>query len=234
MLKHFLFILLLGITSTVRSDPVMYELPDEEKQQLLDAHNGYRSDAVRRFGASNMGALVNLNDCDRSISFNRDILQEWSETLATMASYRAMQCHLANEEDGLTTQEYTSIGQNLAKTLIFSGTKVVHGYINFTQIVGYWYSQHTYYSVTDNACTTSCNQFLQVIGLLVACVMIINSYSWHRWYGLIPLLLAVVRAYVMIFTHMHFSYVATMDPRKDLLILIKGTFPNCLLLGLPP
>ena len=162
MLKHFLFILLLGISSTVRSDPVSYELPDEEKQQLLDAHNGYRSDAVRRFGASNMGALVNLNDCDRRIPFNCDILQEWSETLATMASYRAMQCHLANEEDGLTTQEYTSIGQNLAKTLIFSGTKVVHGYINFTQIVGYWYSQHTYYSVTDNACTSSCNQFLQV------------------------------------------------------------------------
>ena len=111
-----------------------------------------------------MGTLVNLNDCDRSIPFNCDILQEWSETLATMANYRAMQCHLA-DEDGLTTQEYTSIGQNLAKTLILSGTKIVHGYILKLHLT--WSIPITC-SVTDNTCTTSCNQFLQVLIALLS------------------------------------------------------------------
>jgi hypothetical protein len=58
MLKHYLIIILLMVTSTVRSPPVQYELSDAEKQQLLDAHNAYRSDAVRRFGTSDMSTLV--------------------------------------------------------------------------------------------------------------------------------------------------------------------------------
>jgi hypothetical protein len=106
-----------------------------------------------------------------------------------MASYRAMQCHLSNDQDSLTTEKYTSIGENLAKTLIFSGTELVHGYINFTQLVGYWYSQHIFYNVADNTCTIPCNQFLQVFCLLSSmrdddCIM----YSRHRWYGLALLL----------------------------------------------
>ena len=103
-------------------------------------------------------------------------MQEWSETLATVATYHAMACHLTNDQDGLTIQEYTSIGENLEKTLIFSGTEIVHGFINFTQLAGYWYSQHTYYNVTDNTCTISCKEFLQVNKLTLG-MMIIRNYS---------------------------------------------------------
>ena len=64
------------------------------------------------------------------------------------------------QEEDLTSSEYSSVGENMALVLSFT-TDV--DYVNFTELVGYWYSQYVYYNVTDNTCSSLCDQFLQVI-----------------------------------------------------------------------
>lgn len=130
-------------------------------------------------------------------------MQEWSETLASMARYHALECFMVGEEN-LTAPEFTSIGENKAISITFT-TDIE--YINFTELIGYWYSQYVNYNVTDNTCSSLCDQFLQVTWteqqFVLAC-MAITTNVFHRWYGLILLPLVVVLAYVMKFTHMHF------------------------------
>ena len=81
--------------------------------------------------------------------------------MATMATYHTLECFMT-EEDELMAPEYTSIGENMAVVITFT-TEVE--YVNFTSLIGYWYSQYEYYNVSDNTCTTSCDQFLQVAAL---------------------------------------------------------------------
>ena len=62
MFKYYLIIALFTCIWEIRSHPVQYELSNEEKQTLLDAHNDFRSEAVLAFGVSDMCALVNILD----------------------------------------------------------------------------------------------------------------------------------------------------------------------------
>ena len=79
MFNYYLIITLLTCVWEIRSHPVLYEFSNEEKQALLDTHNYYRSDAVLRFGASDMCALVCRFNCYCPLKNSVNILAgvEW-------------------------------------------------------------------------------------------------------------------------------------------------------------
>ena len=59
MLNYCLLIALFSGGLEVGAHPVMYNISYEEKQELLKAHNLFRSDAAVRFDAADMQVVVN-------------------------------------------------------------------------------------------------------------------------------------------------------------------------------
>ena len=66
MTEYCLFLLLLNFFWGIGVHSLLYELSSEERQELLDAHNMYRSDTAVRFGAANIQVMVNKlhSDCN--------------------------------------------------------------------------------------------------------------------------------------------------------------------------
>lgn len=89
-----------------------------------------------------------------------------------MAFDHAMGCFIFEDEDSLVSSVYETMGENMAVRITFT----VHmESVNFTELVGYWYSQHEHYNAADNTCTYSCDQFLQVCNKLyciICCITI--------------------------------------------------------------
>ena len=92
-------------------------------------------------------------------------MKEWNDDLASMAAEQVTECSLTRSEN-LTSPNFDSIGENLA--LLISHTIIDLGSVNFTELLGYWYSQSNYYNTTENECNAGCDQFLQVLTSIIA------------------------------------------------------------------
>lgn len=91
-------------------------------------------------------------------------MKEWNDDLASMAAEQVTECSLTRSEN-LNSPDRDSIGENLA--LLISLT-IDLGSVNFTELLGYWYSQSNYYNTTENECNAGCDQFLQVLTSIIA------------------------------------------------------------------
>ena len=93
--------------------------------------------------------------------------------MGSMASYHASECFMT-ADDSLSSPEYSSIGENMALTITLT-TEV--DYVNFTELVEYWFSQYKHYISTDNTCTSVCDQFVQVLtSYMYASIIVGHDY----------------------------------------------------------
>jgi hypothetical protein len=101
-------------------------LDEEEKEEILNAHNHYRGqvDPV----ATNM------------------LKMEWNEDLAYLAQFWASGCaYMENEDRNTQSTSFDYVGESLAATVSYT--------VNYTQLIGQlWYGEKRYFNYYAAAC----------------------------------------------------------------------------------
>lgn len=138
--------LLLAVASSARGQQTLSE---EDVEELLNAHNYYRSlvDPI----ASNMLRLVRTDfktgyhNIDlRELNFDF-LLQAWDSTMANNADYWADNCQYEyNEDRHDQSTEYDYVGQNIVATDEQS--------VNYTILLGKWFKQRSKYNYYSGGC----------------------------------------------------------------------------------
>lgn len=119
-------ILVVFLLVSVCAIPSFAALTDEQKDELLKAHNHYRSRVSPT--ATNMAALV------------------WDEQLSYLSQYWAVRCeYILNENRHEQDSNYDYVGENIAGSANYT--------TNLTAMVFNWYFEGRLYDYSTAACT---------------------------------------------------------------------------------
>ncbi len=147
------------------------QLSGADKQDLLEAHNYFRSSVSPI--ATNMEMMVTIrlqqNVAIRyrfwfiimhACSFWQRfyLSQVWNDELATVAQTYAEKCVLAPNNNRTQQSTFTTVGENI---LIYSDSG---NRLNYTRLVDIWYSEGADYNYSTNTCSSNsvCGHYTQV------------------------------------------------------------------------
>ena len=108
-------------------------------------------------------------------------------TNQTILNHNGIGC--TRDASGAFSVNYRSLGENVAIQIKLSSEELS---INFTSLIGFWYSQNINYNVSENTCTLGCDLFIQVTNSSYECIMNVLLVYMHRSFQLILLLLAAL------------------------------------------
>ena len=166
-----LFFCMLAISSVCEQS----SLSEADSQELLDAHNRFRSmhggsssNQHAQNGEYNMSLyklyisaslqfyitnyVATLTEGTTSILYT----QQWNDELAMVAQNYTEMCTFArNPQRADQAPSFDTVGENLFVTVLQN--------VNYTAFVQAWYDQNENYNFQFNNCSAACDEYRQVI-----------------------------------------------------------------------